>query len=190
MGKWDLLIIDAGHGGKDPGCIYQDLKEKDITLRLAKILYILLDGNCYLLRDKDYYLTLEQRTFAINKFCELNRKPFVLSLHVNDADNKEARGAEIIYCKLNPYHKYIIDLSKDLLEIYTTQLKLKNRGVKECLNCRNFHLYLLKNTQCPSIIFELGFIKTDFSLKSIFLKDKLSEIGFILSNFIKNYIIT
>ncbi len=93
--KWmiDRIIIDPGHGGKDPGAIGpKGTKEKDLTLDIAKRLKKLLEDNLdvqvFLTRDDDYYLTLRERTqFANNKHGKL-----FISIHANATKNRNVRG--------------------------------------------------------------------------------------------------
>jgi len=184
--KYDLIILDPGHGGNDPGCVYKGLKEKDLTLRIAHTINLFADNEYWILRNQDYYLSLGQRVFAVNKLTEL-RKPFLISLHIND-DGEKAEGAEIFYCKLNPHYEKVIPLAETLLEIYTKRLRLINRGVKECKEARNFHFGILKEVKCPAMLFELGFIKTDFYLKKTNLKEKIGDIALIIKGFINVYL--
>ncbi len=91
------IVIDAGHGGKDPGAIgVNGMKEKDISLAIAKQLaeFLKKDGfDVYLTRDEDIYLTLEERTAIANS---LEADLFV-SIHVNSSKNRRLRGIETYY---------------------------------------------------------------------------------------------
>lgn len=93
------IVIDPGHGGKDPGAVNGNgLREKEITLAIAKKLKGLLDGkyNVYLTRENDTYLTLKERTeYAIQKKADL-----FISLHTNSCDNSQAFGVETYYLSL------------------------------------------------------------------------------------------
>lgn len=98
------IVLDPGHGGKDCGAIGSNgLREKDITLRVAKKLKEKIQklSNCrvILTREKDKFLALEERTAIANaKGCDL-----FVSIHANAAPNKEARGIET----------YILNVSTD-----------------------------------------------------------------------------
>lgn len=87
----DVIVIDAGHGGKDPGAMSNGVKEKDIVLAVSKKLAKSLSDKgyrVYLTRDSDIFLTLEQRTRIADK---KNAKIFI-SLHCNAAPNdKQAK---------------------------------------------------------------------------------------------------
>jgi N-acetylmuramoyl-L-alanine amidase len=82
----DIVVIDAGHGGKDPGATSNGINEKDIVLAVAKKLASSLSNNgykVYLTRNDDRFLTLEQRTRIADK---KDAKIFI-SLHCNAVPN-------------------------------------------------------------------------------------------------------
>jgi N-acetylmuramoyl-L-alanine amidase len=93
--KLDTVVLDAGHGGKDPGTIgRKGTKEKDIALDIVKRLGLLLEKNTKLkviyTREEDIWVPLWKRTKIAN---ESNGKVFV-SIHLNSNPNKTAYGFE------------------------------------------------------------------------------------------------
>ncbi len=92
-----LVVIDAGHGGHDPGAIspHSGLREKDLTLKAAReIRDALLEGGrvrVALTRDRDEFLVLKER-YAIAR--RLGASLFI-SVHCDSADNPAATGASI-----------------------------------------------------------------------------------------------
>jgi N-acetylmuramoyl-L-alanine amidase len=94
------IVIDPGHGGKDPGAIAFGLKEKDIVLNIAKKLVPVLEKelNCEVLltRDQDVFISLEERTAIANS---QNADLFV-SLHINAHPSSKVRGLETYYLNL------------------------------------------------------------------------------------------
>ncbi len=95
------IILDPGHGGKDPGAMAFGLKEKDIVLglatRLAPILEKELHCQVILTRDKDVFIPLEERTAIANT---QNGDLFV-SLHINAHPSAKVRGLETYYLNLS-----------------------------------------------------------------------------------------
>lgn len=95
--KW-RVVIDPGHGGKDPGASSADAtREKDIVLEISKRLHKILaaDTLCeaLLTRDKDVFIPLRDRTnFANEKSADL-----FISIHCNAARNKAARGTQVFF---------------------------------------------------------------------------------------------
>lgn len=95
--KWEFktIVIDAGHGGKDPGAIgYSGTKEKDIALDVAKRLEKKLSKNMnvkiIMTRNEDVFLRLSERTKIAN---ESNGNLFI-SIHTNAAEDRRASGFE------------------------------------------------------------------------------------------------
>jgi N-acetylmuramoyl-L-alanine amidase len=90
-----IVVIDPGHGGKDPGAVANGIREKDVNLSISILLAQKLkkDGfDVRLTRDKDVYLTLQQRTDLANKW---NADVFV-SIHANALPpGRHATGMEI-----------------------------------------------------------------------------------------------
>lgn len=90
-----LVVIDAGHGGKDPGAVGAKSKEKDINLAVALKLGELItnshkDVKVIYTRKKDVYLPVHERADIANK----NKANLFISLHANAAKSKTAAGAE------------------------------------------------------------------------------------------------
>ncbi len=95
------IVIDPGHGGKDPGAIANGLKEKDIALELAKRLAHNLETSLgcevVLTRTTDVYLSLEERTAIANG----NNADLFLSLHVNAHSQSSVHGLETYFLNLS-----------------------------------------------------------------------------------------
>ncbi len=94
--KSPIIVIDPGHGGKDPGAIGIFNKEKTITLDIAKeVAYYLRRDHyrVYLTRKGDVYPTLAQRA----QFANRVHAAIFVSIHANYAlkDSKKARGLEV-----------------------------------------------------------------------------------------------
>ena len=122
--KVGAILIDAGHGGKDPGALktYKvggknvTVKEKDVNLKVAKMLGDRLRAaypqkQIILTRDKDIFLSLGERTDIANsvKVGE-NEAVLFISVHVNSSFNKTSSGYEVWY--LSPgYRRTVLDKS-------------------------------------------------------------------------------
>lgn len=89
------VVIDAGHGGKDPGAIGTTGKEKDlnlaVSLRLAEYFkQEAPDIDVYLTRSTDVFLTLQERADFVNK----HNADLFICVHTNAAENKSVAGTE------------------------------------------------------------------------------------------------
>lgn len=95
------IVIDPGHGGKDPGAMSANgLKEKDVVLKVAKqVADILRKETRYkviLTRTRDVFVPLEERTAIANA----NEADLFISIHANSAPNKKANGVETFFLSL------------------------------------------------------------------------------------------
>lgn len=93
----DIVVIDPGHGGKDPGAIgYSKTREKDVCLDVGKRLRKELEKKgikTVMTRDKDVFIPLEQRTKIANR----NNGKLFISLHCNAAHDRRAHGMETYF---------------------------------------------------------------------------------------------
>ena len=120
--KIGAILIDPGHGGKDPGAMETHtingksvtVREKDINLSVGKMLYSRLksaypEKNILMTRYDDTFLSLSERTDIANSI-KLNEHEAILyiSIHVNASLDKKASGYEVWY--LSPgYRRTVID---------------------------------------------------------------------------------
>ena len=95
------IVIDPGHGGKDPGAMAFGIKEKDIVLDIAKKLAPILEKElqCEVLltRNEDVFISLEERTAIANT----ENADLFVSLHINAHPSAKVRGLETYYLNLS-----------------------------------------------------------------------------------------
>lgn len=91
------IVIDAGHGGEDPGAVYKNVREKDIVLKAAKKIAAKLarrDYNIIMTRTDDEFIPLKDRT----KIADSARADLFVSIHCNAAPRKrDMNGAETYF---------------------------------------------------------------------------------------------
>ncbi len=97
----NTIILDPGHGGKDPGAVSPSgILEKDIVLSIAKkAAKILNEKNGYnviLTRTEDVFIPLEERTAIANT----RKADLFVSIHVNSAPNQKLQGIETYYLNM------------------------------------------------------------------------------------------
>ena len=106
-----IVVIDAGHGGKDPGAVANKIREKDLNLTVSRLLVARLKEfgiDARLTRDSDVYLTLRRRTEIANA---MNADLFV-SIHGNALPpGRSATGMEI-YLMALPTDKDAMELAR------------------------------------------------------------------------------
>ena len=93
--KLKTIVIDAGHGGKDPGCSGVKFKEKDVALAVALKLGNYIQQNCkdvkvIYTRSTDVFVELQERAAIANR----NNADLFICIHCNANPNKEAHGSE------------------------------------------------------------------------------------------------
>ncbi|MGI6466264.1 MAG: N-acetylmuramoyl-L-alanine amidase family protein [Sphaerochaetaceae bacterium] len=103
----ELVVLDAGHGGEDPGAVATyhwdnqiTLYEKEITLDIVKKVKERLERRnvtVLLTRDSDYFATLSERAQLVSKYpLSSDKSAIFVSIHANSADTPLASGLEIL----------------------------------------------------------------------------------------------
>lgn len=147
------IVIDPGHGGRDPGAIAHNLKEKDIVLSLAQKLAEDLSKNSgyevVLTRNDDSYISLEERTAIANG----NNADLFLSLHVNAHPISSVNGLETYFLNLTnnreamrvaAYENATSELQMSDLQDVLADI-MKNSKIKESSRlAHNVHSTLVK----------------------------------------------
>ena len=188
------VVIDAGHGGHDPGATYGKTYEKNITLSVAKRLGDLIKRNypsvkVIYTRSDDSFVELYRRADIANK----NNADLFISIHVNSVNDRSARGhetyvmgqdknsdnfeicrtensvivLEIFSLLQNAHLEQSLDFATLVQKNADAGPIANNRGVKQA----NF-IVLWKCTM-PAVLIELGFISNPNDMKV--LTDKNSQ---------------
>ncbi len=154
--KWEFktIVIDAGHGGKDPGAVgYRGTKEKDIALDVAKRLEKKLSKNMnvriIMTRDEDVFLRLSERTKIAN---ESNGNLFI-SIHTNAAEDRRASGFETFLIGPNKNEAAVRVAAREnaVLELEgTTDKKLTNEDLIQATIAQS--AFASKSEQFASIV--------------------------------------
>lgn len=163
----NIVVLDAGHGGKDPGALNSSTNEKSLTLKIiydyAKKYFNDEDSTikAYWTRQDDTYVTLADRA----AFAEEVEADLFISLHMNSASSKSAKGLEVLYGSNNTYTMSDLD-SKKMASIFKEQLiydlNMTDRGIKDRPN-----LVVLKTNTVPAVLIELGFISNSSDFKKL-----------------------
>ena len=108
------IVIDPGHGGKDPGCyINKAIQEKDIVLKLAKKLKGIIEArlgcDVFLTRNEDVFLPLDERT----AFANVKKADVFISLHVNSHKQGEIFGLETYFLNMATDERAVMLAAKE-----------------------------------------------------------------------------
>ena len=192
--KQYIIVIDAGHGGKDPGAIgLMRTKEKNINLSYALFIKKELEKNkkfkVFLTRSNDFFVSLNDR---VNKSRKLNADLFI-SIHSDSSTNRRARGLSIYtlsksasderttkliqrnlvstfnyWRNKHKYDKIRYQTLNDSIKFSNVLLKnLKKNGVKTFSTSpiKQANFAVLLAPEYPSILLELGFISNLYDEK-------------------------
>lgn len=156
------IVIDAGHGGDDPGKIgINGSLEKDINLIIAHKLKILLES-------QDYEVVMTRSTTEglysagaqnkkvedMHKRCEIITKAmpvFTISIHQNSYPEEYVKGAQVFYYGQSKEGEA---LAQKIQSSMVKRLDPENHRVEKA----NESYYLLKKTPTPTVIVECGFL--------------------------------
>lgn len=149
-----VLLLDAGHGGNDPGTSGNGLTEKTMNLTMAlkveKYLNANSDIKVYLTRDSDTRPANEDRAKTANQIADL-----MVSIHMN-AGVATASGTETLYATHSNDNASMLTSQQaaQIMQNYlTAALQLNNRGVK-----LRSDLLILNSTTVPAILVETCFL--------------------------------
>ena len=150
--KMDLVVIDSGHGGSDPGAVYRGRREKDDTLRLTLAVGEILQENgieVLYTRTTDVYLSPYERAVEANQAGV----DFFLSIHRNSypTDNEVMGVESLIYDLSGLKYQMAQEINEQLETVGFVDLGVKARP----------NLVVLKRTRMPAVLVEAGFINSD-----------------------------
>lgn len=180
------IVIDAGHGGKDPGGIgIGNIYEKPIALAISKKVAAILTAKGYtvlLTRNTDTFIPLKERT----AFATKNKADLFLSIHANSSHNASANGIETYYLNItstdrdaeriaareNVHSGYTIQELESLLKGIIVESKSKDSRrlaahvQRELVGStgavdrgvKHARFVVLIGTKVPAILIETGFI--------------------------------
>ena len=146
------IAIDAGHGGTDPGAVYQGRQEKDDNLKLALAVGERLQNgglDVFYTRTEDVYQTPYQKAMSANE----SGADFLISLHRNSSEypNQYTGVETLVYDRTGEKVEIAEEISDGLENI-----GFRNNGVKIRPG-----LVILRRSKMPAILVESGFINSE-----------------------------
>jgi N-acetylmuramoyl-L-alanine amidase len=165
----DKIVIDAGHGGKDPGAIGQfGVREKDITLDITKRLKYHLDTEgikTVLTRSDDRFISLGKRAELANK----EAADFFVSIHANTCPTKSVKGMEVYYLS-----EAIDDNARAVAASENASLKYENSSFSDTRPSNDLEVTLfdIQNTENRVESIELAKHITDSAHSRLGIKNR------------------
>lgn len=147
-----LVVLDAGHGGANPGAVYQGRQEKDDALALTLAIGNILEAegvDVYYTRTTDVYETPLQKAQEANA----TGADYFVSIHRNSSPipNQYTGIESLVYSPYGEAARLAANINEELEEV-----GFVNQGVNQRQN-----LVVLRRTQMPAVLVEVGFINTD-----------------------------
>ncbi len=173
-----VIVIDPGHGGRDPGKVgINNTLEKDINLSISLKLKNLLEMNdikVVMTRSEDVGLYSEgvsnkKRADMLARVDTIKNAnaDLAISIHQNSFPEEYVKGAQVFYHVQSEKGKLLAEILQD--QIVKTIADKNHRQAKS-----NDNYYMLKNTQCPLVIVECGYL-TNYREASLLLDENYQE---------------
>lgn len=147
-----LVVLDAGHGGPNPGAVYNGRRESDDSLALALEVGSILEENgvdVHFTRTTDIYESPYQKAMEANQ----TGADYFVSIHRNSSPypNQYSGIESLVYSGYGEAARMAYNINAQL-----EQIGFVNHGVNERPN-----LVVLNSTQMPAVLVEAGFINND-----------------------------
>ena len=158
-----ILVVDPGHGGRDPGAVRGEFRESEfnlaISLKLRQLLERYSDVRVYMTRDSDVSLGLAARAELANEVGGI-----FISVHHNAANNVNAHGVETYFFN-NPNETELTSASRDLARVlHRNLLEQTERNDREV---RSANFSVLRNSTVPAALVEVGFMSNRYELVTL-----------------------
>ncbi len=148
------VVVDAGHGGSDPGRVAGSLKEKDLALSMALLIKSLSNNpniNIVLTRSADELQPLKDKTV----FAEQAKADLFVSLHMNWSKSPDSSGMKTFIAARNPdFHEENVRFASLLLSnlsgIYKTDQTIRKRTTHG--------IWVLEANKCPAAVIQCGYL--------------------------------
>jgi N-acetylmuramoyl-L-alanine amidase len=143
-----VVVVDAGHGGKDPGTMVGGAYEKNIDLQVARKVAALLAQqriSVTMTRDRDEFIELEERANIANR-CDAD---LFVSIHSDSAPDHSISGFTVYVAG---------DASRDSYKAAQAVSAAMSRTESHTRGIREAEYKVLVQTRCPAILVELGYL--------------------------------
>lgn len=190
-----IIILDAGHGGEDPGAVINgEIYEKDLNLQITLEIGKALEEKGFVVvytRTDDRLLYKEDENIkGIRKISDLKNRckiaerypdSLFISIHMNSFGNSKYSGLQTYYSKSNEKSKLLADSVQN--KVISDLQKNNNRTTKP-----GNDMYLLENIGNPAILIECGFMTNKEELKKLSEKEYQKQLSFSIVCGIIEYI--
>jgi len=194
--KNKIIVLDAGHGGEDPGAVsdFSGIREKEINLYIASKVKELLEAENYtiIMTREDDTLKYEEGTKRVTekrrqdliqrkKIMDESGADLVVSIHLNKFPQQQYYGAQVFYPPNSPESKTAAQLiQKSLREIVDPENK------REAM-LKKAEIIILKNLKTPTVIVECGFLSNPQEEKKLATAEYQDKLALAIKEGIMKY---
>jgi N-acetylmuramoyl-L-alanine amidase len=179
-----VIVLDAGHGGRDPGATNSGVQEKKIALAIAQQTAKALTeagASVILTRNDDRFIPLGERSDIANR----SKADLFLSIHINSNTVANSRSGSIMF-----HHKQSplgILLGNLLSEEIVKVSELPSMGVRSDRTIYESGFAVLRNSQMPAVLLEMGFINHSRDRARIQEAEYHSSVAKAITQAVKRY---
>ena len=195
-----VVVLDAGHGGRDSGAMCGPVMEKDLTLDVAQRAELLLRTAGYatvLTRESDRYLSLAERAAVGNDEDD----SLFVSIHFNDGERSAASGVETYYAlrQARSPSRFLFWLpflqptdngslatkSETLANCIQAAMVKRTRAVNRGIKSEQF--YVITNVRHPAALVEGGFVSNKSDVTKLTTSEYRQQIATAISDGVQRY---
>lgn len=190
------VILDAGHGGIDPGAVsdYSGLKEKDVNLNLVMLVKSLLEKDNYkviLTRDADQLVyTTESKSILQKRKEDLTRRKKImdesgadiaLSIHLNKFPQEKYHGAQAFFPPNSPSSQKLANEIQNSIRLNVDNVNDRVALVKKD------PIMILKNLKTTTVVLECGFLSNSEEEKKLATEEYQNKLAAAIKGGVDNY---
>ena len=194
VARTPIVILDAGHGGEDPGAIgHGDIYEKDLNLSICRLICEELTTKGYtvvMTRDEDKLLYTEAENIkGIRKISDLKNRvkifnsyesAIAVSIHMNAFSAPQYHGTQIYYSNVDGAG----ELAVAIRDSVRAELQPDNKRPLK----HSEGIYLLENSEIPAVLVECGFLSNPDECEKLSKKEYQKRLSFSIVCGIIKYI--
>lgn len=186
------IVIDPGHGGRDPGKVgVNDVLEKDINLSISlKLRDILEEKNIKVILTREEDIGLYEETDSNKKRADLNKRidiintsdaAFAISIHQNSFTQENVKGAQVFYHSQSKEGERLALIMQE--QIKKTLQDGNHRKAKA-----NESYFMLKKTTCPLVIIECGYLSNRTEAELLNSNEYQEKLAMAVGNGVLEYL--
>ncbi len=190
------VILDAGHGGEDPGAVsdYSGLKEKDVNLNIVMLVKNLLEKDNYkviLTRDSDQLAySAEAKSILQKRREDLTKRKtimdesgadIVISIHLNKFPQTKYHGAQAFFPPNSPDSEKLANELQNAI-----RLNVDNANDRVAL-VKKDQIMILKNLKTTTVVLECGFLSNPDEEKNLAMEEYQNKLATAIKGGVDNY---